>query len=273
MNTRTPKKSFLGGFCVSTLGGLIGLGGAEFRLPLLVGYFGFGTLLAVMINKLTSLFTVFFSLSFRTFYMGYMDIYTNFSTVIVLLFGSMIGAWLGAHYACLLKEHSLNKLIAFILIILSISMISSHVFNVGLYHNAALSGVSLYLAGLIAGIIIGVIAAVLGVAGGEFLIPTLMLLYGFDMKVAGTLSLYISLPTMLVAFFRYSKDRAFTEMLRHKQFMVYMILGSLAGSLFGAYSLKYVNSEWLVWILGVILMISAIKVFTHSKKSSEPVKN
>ena len=35
---------------------------------------------------------------------------------------------------------------------------------------------------------IGVVAAVLGVAGGELLIPTLVLLFGADIKLAGSLS-------------------------------------------------------------------------------------
>ena len=37
---------------------------------------------------------------------------------------------------------------------------------------------------LIAGFIIGVVAALLGVAGGELLIPTLVLLFGADIKLA-----------------------------------------------------------------------------------------
>jgi uncharacterized protein len=54
------------------------------------------------------------------------------------------------------------------------------------------------VAGIIAGFVIGVIAWLLGVAGGEYLIPTLVLLFGADIKLAGSLSLAVSLPTMLV---------------------------------------------------------------------------
>jgi uncharacterized membrane protein YfcA len=43
------------------------------------------------------------------------------------------------------------------------------------------------IAGIIAGFVIGVIASLLGVAGGEFLIPTLVLLFGADIKLAGSL--------------------------------------------------------------------------------------
>ena len=42
---------------------------------------------------------------------------------------------------------------------------------------------------MVAGFAIGVVAALLGVAGGELLIPTLVLLFGVDIKLAGSLSL------------------------------------------------------------------------------------
>lgn len=57
------------------------------------------------------------------------------------------------------------------------------------------TGVAQVIAGVIAGFVIGIIASLLGVAGGEFLIPTLVLLFGGDIKLAGSLSLAVSLPT------------------------------------------------------------------------------
>lgn len=40
------------------------------------------------------------------------------------------------------------------------------------------------IAGVIAGFIIGIVASLLGVSGGELLIPTLDLLFGADIKLA-----------------------------------------------------------------------------------------
>ncbi|WP_241518932.1 sulfite exporter TauE/SafE family protein [Streptomyces sp. CB03238] len=60
-----------------------------------------------------------------------------------------------------------------------------------------------------AGCGIGVVAAIMGVAGGELLIPTIVLLFGEDIKTAGSLSLLVSPPTMLVAFARNSRDGSF----------------------------------------------------------------
>ena len=48
---RNKSAAFGAGAAIGTLGGLIGLGGAEFRLPLLIGLFNFRGLEAVILNK------------------------------------------------------------------------------------------------------------------------------------------------------------------------------------------------------------------------------
>ncbi|MGL0119965.1 TSUP family transporter [Salmonella enterica subsp. enterica] len=61
-------------------------------------------------------------------------------------------------------------------------------------------GLATIIAGVISGFFIGIVAALLGVVGGELLIPTIVILFGVDIKQAGSLSLMISLPTMIVGF-------------------------------------------------------------------------
>ncbi|WP_237749528.1 hypothetical protein [Streptomyces sp. SS] len=46
------------GAAIGILGGMVGLGGAEFRLPVLIGLFGFAALSAVILNKAMSLVVV-----------------------------------------------------------------------------------------------------------------------------------------------------------------------------------------------------------------------
>ena len=55
---RSAVLGFGSGAAVGVLGGMIGLGGAEFRLPLLIGLFGFVALQAVILNKALSLVVV-----------------------------------------------------------------------------------------------------------------------------------------------------------------------------------------------------------------------
>ena len=52
---RSLPSAFGAGAVIGVLGGPIGLGGAEFRLPLLIGVFGFVALAAVIIPRLVTL--------------------------------------------------------------------------------------------------------------------------------------------------------------------------------------------------------------------------
>lgn len=86
--------------------------------------------------------------------------------------------------------------------------------------------------GVAAGFGIGVVAAIMGVAGGELLIPTIMLLFGQNIKTAGSLSLLVSLSAMLEAFARYSRDGSFA-VLGANRFALVMVAGSIAGAVLG----------------------------------------
>ncbi len=260
MSKKRDLLSFLSGGAVASLGGLIGLGGAEFRLPILVGFFSFGTITAVIINKVISLCVVLFSLIFRSNTIGFDLILPELGVIINILIGSLFGAYLGANYALKIKQEVLNKIILILLILLAFSMIFGHSSleaSKPLFENSII----LFISGVIAGVLIGVIAAVLGVAGGEFIIPTLILLFGIEPKLAGSISLCISLPTMIMAFTRYFKSEQFKEILKEKSFVLYMIFGSILGSFIGSLLLEYVNSQYITLLLGFILLISAWKVF------------
>ena len=76
----------------------------------------------------------------------------------------------------------------------------------------------------------------MGVAGGELLIPTIVLLFAVDKKIAGSLALAISLPTTLVAFARYSRDRSFEVLRVNKSFVLALAIMCtiLGGLLLGA---------------------------------------
>lgn len=257
-------KILLTGVIIGSLGGLIGLGGAEFRLPLLVGIFGFGTLDAVIINKITSLIVVGFSLPSRSQSIPWSTVIMHWGTILNILAGSLIGAWFGAHYASRVKTQTLDRLIVALLIALAIGMIFGHNLGTGTQTALLPSGSIRIFAGIVAGLIIGAVAAVLGVAGGELIIPTLVLLFGIDIKIAGSLSLCISLPTMITAFIRYSRGGAMQLFKKEHNFLLIMASGSILGSAIGGKLVGFVPSGILIMILGGILLISALKTFKHS---------
>lgn len=121
----------------------------------------------------------------------------------------------------------------------------------------------LIIAGVAAGFVIGIVTSLLGVAGGEFLIPTLILLFGADVKLAGSLSLAVSLPTMLVGFARYSRDQSFSVLRANWQFMLAMAIGSIVGTFIGGLLLGVVPNSILLPGLAVILVISAVEIWRH----------
>jgi uncharacterized protein len=238
---------------------LIGLGGAEFRLPLLIGAFRFAALQAVILNKAMSLVVVASALPFRASAVPFSALAAHWSIIVNLLCGSLLGAWFGAGWATRLASQSLYRVIAILLVGIAGVLLLGHDVATG----AVLTGAAQAIAGVVAGFAIGVIAALLGVAGGELLIPTLVLLFGADIKLAGSLSLAVSLPTMLVGFARYSRDRSFVVLGENRRFVLVMAAGSIVGSFIGGRLLGFVPSPILLPLLAVILLISAIKVWRH----------
>lgn len=261
----TKRKSgigaFVGGLGIGSLGGLIGLGGAEFRLPLLISIFGFGALEAVIVNKAMSLIVVSSALPFRTGVTSGSAIADHWPIIVNLLAGSLAGAWAGASWATKLKSETLFRVIAVLLVIIAGFLLLGH--NVEGGSAPLFVGSSQIVAGVLAGFAIGVVASLMGVAGGELLIPTLIILFGVDVKLAGSLSLAVSLPTMLVGFARYSRDSTFAVLRANRTFVLLMAAGSIVGSLLGALLLNVVPSSVLLPALALILVISSVKVWKH----------
>ncbi len=246
---------------VGTLGGLIGLGGAEFRLPLLIGVFGFDALSAVILNKATSLVVVASSLPFRARHIPFASVFARWDVIVTLLAGSLIGAWLGAGWATKLKSGTLYKVLAVLLLAIAGVLLFGH----GAHSNGPplIGGAARVIVGILAGFGIGVVAALMGVAGGELLIPTIILLFGADVKLAGSLSLAVSLPTMIVSFTRYSKDRSFAVLGRERRFVAWMAAGSITGTFIGGMLLGVVPDHVLLPLLAGLLIISSVKVWRH----------
>lgn len=93
---RSKTAAFGSGAIIGTLGGLIGLGGAEFRLPLLISLFRFRGLEAVILNKATSLVVVATALPFRASTISFAEIGAQWPIIVNLLAGSLLGAYAGA---------------------------------------------------------------------------------------------------------------------------------------------------------------------------------
>lgn len=257
---------FTAGALIGGLGGLIGLGGAEFRLPVLIGLFRIATLEAVILNKAMSLLVVTAALFLRGGTVTPTVLVNHLDVVLNLLAGSLAGAWWAAGHAIAMPRQWLNRIIPALLLGLGLLMLSEAL--AGRPEGGAplfAAGLWLFAAGLVAGLGIGMVAALLGVAGGELLIPAIVLLYGLDVKLAGSLSLLVSLPTMIVGFVRYSGSDAFAVLRHERALMGCMAVGSILGAASGSLLLGVFPTDWLLGLLGLVLLVSAIKTFEHAR--------
>ncbi len=269
VSTLASKSISLWGFAwgalIGTLGGLIGLGGGEFRMPVLLSFFGLRPMHAVILNLMTSCVTVTFSLLFRTG-LGSLQRLTPYVPIVLnLLCGTLAGSFVGSHIAAKTREGTLVRVIAVCLIILSFALIGhDFIFQI------ETGGMPLALQfglGIAAGFVIGLFSSILGVAGGELIIPTLILLFGVEIKLAGSLSLSVSLPTLLLGLVRYSRFPQFAETKRHLPLFLWLAMGSIAGALTGSLLLQHVSGFILTILLGVILLISAVRLLIHKPAS------
>jgi len=258
-------KAFTTALAIGLLGGLVGLGGAEFRLPLLVGLFALPTLEAIIANKAMSLLVVTIAIVFRLHAVPPSLLLPHWAVVVNLLAGSLAGAWWAAGWAMRLPRRTLDTVLLALLIGLAVAMAAEQVFGLKALPDLhrMLPPLAHAALGLLAGLAIGMVAAVMGVAGGELLIPTIVLLWGVDVKLAGSLSLLISLPTMIVGFARYRESSAFAVLRTHRALLAAMAAGSLAGAAIGALLVGIVPTAGLGLLLATILAVSAWKVFRH----------
>ena len=87
-----------------------------------------------------------------------------------------------------------------------------------------------------AGVAIGAVSTLLGVAGGELIIPTLELAFGVPIKAAGTMSLLISIAAMLVGLARHRSRGAFQNVRAAGRVVVPMAEGAWWEVLSAGYS-------------------------------------
>lgn len=255
-----PALAFVAGAAVGTLGGLIGLGGAEFRLPLLIGLFALVAHQAVRVNLLVSLATVTAAAIARFGLGGTTGVAGLLPEIAALTAGAVVAAWIGAGLLARLSAALLARLIAGLLGVVAAILLGEAAFGLAPGTGLPEEGGLRLLVGVAAGLGIGAISSLLGVAGGEFLIPTFMLAFGADIRTAGTASLLVSLPTVTVGVMRFGRQGAYRHRPTLSRLVLPMAAGSVVGATLGAALLPYAPAGALKAALGVILAVSAVKL-------------
>ena len=260
--TRRAAVAFLWGVPIAALGGVIGLGGAEFRLPVLVGVLRHTARAAVPLNLAVSLVTICASLVSRSATLPSVVPYGT--DLVALALGAIVAAFFGATWARAIPESQLRRVILVLLVSIGVALIVEALVVVGGDGLLPADGGVRVAAGLAFGLAIGVFSSVLGVAGGEVIIPTLVFAYGADIRTAGTASLLVSLPTVITGIARYAARGAYADTHGVKWTVLPMAIGSVIGATLGGLAVGLISVTLLKVGLGVILIWSALRIFRGS---------
>ncbi len=253
--------ALLYGAPIGLLGGLIGLGGAEFRLPVLAGVFGYRARRAVALNLSISLITLVSALLIRGGTLSLEPVLNLLPVIVAMICGAVSSAYFGAALVHRVSEHLLERIIVLLLVVIGSALIIEaflpqevpELLPEALFWRIA--------AGVVFGLFIGLVSSLLGVAGGELIIPTLIFAFGAGIKAAGTASLLISLPTVAVGVFRHARLGAFSERRDLTETVAPMGVGSVIGAVAGGLMVGLIPAAALKLALGAILIFSAVKIF------------
>jgi uncharacterized membrane protein YfcA len=246
------------GFLLGFAAGLIGVGGGEFRIPILLYVTGLPVITSIAVNLLVGLLTVVVSF-LRRFQLGLLNGH-SLNLALVMSLTSIAGAYLGALFTGKIPEKPLKRVLAIFLIIVGLKIglepfvetpIIFH-FTLGFIEETALAA--------LVGLTIGLISGALGVAGGEFRIPALIYVFGLDMVAAGTISLLVSIPTVASGFM---KHHNMGHMNRTASIIaIIMGIGSVLGAFIGASYAATFEKDTLKILLGAILILATVRMVT-----------
>jgi uncharacterized membrane protein YfcA len=247
-----------------------GLGGAEFRLPLLIGIFALYPHRAIRINLLISLVTLAMSAVARLGFLHAVDLAAHRVELLGMLAGGVVAAWVGASFLSRIPKTHIMGVIAVLLLgtaaLLALETVISGTAWTALARDSAWRGPIALLAGLF----VGTISSMLGVAGGEFIIPILIFIFSADIKTAGTASVLISLPIVLTGVARHW----LTGHYRSQSMLVYLVLpmciGSLIGAAAGGYLAAWAPTDALRLMLAAILAASSLKLWSKREGNPKP---
>jgi uncharacterized protein len=248
---------------IGGVGGLIGLGGGEFRLPILVAVIGFTARAAVPMNQILSLITLATALVIRWHTGSLVGVGAFAPAVIALGIGGVTAAWFAARLLSRVTDHRLEHAIAILLMAIGLLLIGERLLPAGLPALVPAEPGWQMIAGIALGLSIGTASTFLGVAGGELLIPTLIFVFGADIHTAGSAVPFISIPAVCVGLFRYSRMGLLPGRSTLLRVGLPMGIESLVGAAAGGAFAGSTSAELLKLLLGLILLVAAVKAFWH----------
>lgn len=259
LSCRYFQRALLWSVPIGGLAGLVGLGGGEFRLPVLTQVLGFGARTAIPLNLLISLATLAAALVARGYAVPLPEIGALWPELVGLALGGVLAAAYGSRLVLRLQERRLAAAVAALLGALGMLMLLEAVVPFG---GSGLAGEAVMPRAAIGaglGLLVGLVSSMLGVAGGELLIPALVFVFGADIRIAGSASLLVSLPIVGTGLWRYRRAGALGLPGGARRIAGAMVTGSLIGAGLGGLAMQTAPETTLKLVLGLVLLVAAAK--------------
>ena len=239
------------GLFTGLVAGLVGLGGAELRIPFLLYALGVPVREMVALNLIVSLVTS--GSSFLVRWQSGLFAVEDMSLSLSMVAGSLFGGYFGAVIS---HRVSIKRLKIFLAVILSV-VIARILFEMVAENDSTrvFPSFELPLAAVF-GFLVGLVAGVAGVAGGEYRIPILMYMFGYPIKVAGTISQMVSIPTMVISASKHNSYGVIGK--RTIRIALIMGIGSLLGVLLSGIFLLQIPD---IYMNGIFIIILSYTVF------------
>jgi uncharacterized membrane protein YfcA len=235
------------GFPIGVLSGFTGVGGGEYRAPVLLGLLG-DVRRSIATNLLVGAVVSLANFLYRA---GWTLPTDELVLAGLLILTSLPGAYVGAALTRRTTSRVLKALLAGILIATGLRLI---LLETTAGPTFRLDSVAIASA-LALGFGLGLISGALGLAAGEYRIPALILLFGVSPIAAGTSSSLASIPQQAIAF---AKHRALGQGDRATyRFGGVMAVASVVGVLVGVSLLGRTAEALVAQVLGVAMILAA----------------
>jgi len=260
------RKAFAYSAPIGFLAGLVGLGGGEFRLPVLMHVIGFAARSAIVLNLVISFVALVFAFAVRGLAVPFADILGFAPAIAGLICGGIVSALWGARLVQRLSDARIITLMVVLLAGLGALLIAESFFAVEPRGWLPPDWPPHFGLGILIGLAVGAVSSILGVAGGELLIPALMLAFGADIKTAGSASAMISLAIIAAGLWRHHAAGAFALGRGAQRIVASMSLGSIIGAVAGGLAVAYAPGGLLKLLLGCILLAAAAKTAIEGRR-------
>jgi uncharacterized membrane protein YfcA len=221
---------------------------------------GYPARAAVPLNLAVSLITLTFALVVRSKAVSIGALVPHLNEVAGLAVGGVASAFYGARFVSTIKSERLIKTIAALLSVLGLLILFEIAYPFQ-YGQVIPAGADFHFgAGFALGIIVGLVSSILDVAGGELLVPTMMFIFGADIKTAGAASIVISVFVVTSGLWRYWQSGAMETRLGARRIVSAMSAGSLIGAALGGMAVGFAPVGAIKAVLGFVLIAAAAKV-------------